>query len=75
LAHAGIEEVAKTKIESQPGVEYELLEDGIESQGLSWLQASDGGSKLIRPKGFRDTVTLWCWNLPLVGQLFVDQPG
>jgi len=33
------------------------------------------GSKLIRPKGFRDTVTLWCWNLPLVGQLFVDQPG
>jgi len=28
----------------------------------------------LKPNGFRDTVTLRCWNLPLVGQLLVDEP-
>jgi len=75
LAHAGIEEVAKPRFESRPGVEYELWDDGIQSRRLSWLQASEGSSKLLRCKGFRDTVTLRCWNLPTVRQLLVDQPG
>jgi len=55
--------------------EYELQEDGVQSQGFSWLQASEGSSKLLQPKGFRDTVTLRCWDLPQVGKLLVDQPG
>ena len=29
LALAGTEEVAKPRFESQPGVEYELREDGV----------------------------------------------
>jgi len=33
--------------------EYELREGGIQSRRLSWLQASEGSSKLLRPKGFR----------------------
>jgi len=46
-------------------VEYELsnlgvMEDGVQSQRLSWLQASEDGRKLLQPKGFRDTVTLRC---------------
>ena len=56
-------------------MEYELREDGIQSRRLSWLQASEGNGKLLRPKGFGDTVNLRCWNLPYVGQLFVEQPG
>jgi len=56
--HVGTEEVAKSRFESQPVVEYELWEDGVQSRRLSWLQASDGRRKLLRPKGFRDTVTL-----------------
>jgi len=75
LAHAGIEEVAEPRFESGPGVECKLREDGIQSRRLSWFQASEGSSKLFRLEGFRDTVTLRCWNLPLVGQLFVDEPG
>ena len=55
-------------------MEYKLRQDGIQSWKLSWLQASEGSSKLLRPKGFGDTVTLRCWNLPQVGQLFVDEP-
>jgi len=64
LAHAGTEEVAKPRFESRPGVEYELREDGIQSQRLSWLQTPEGSSKLRRPKGFSDTMTLRCWSLP-----------
>jgi len=75
LAHAGREEVAKPRFENQPGVEYKLQEDGIQSRRLSWLQVSEGSSKLLRPKGFGDTVTLRCWNLPQIGQLLVDVPG
>jgi len=56
-------------------VEYELRENGIQSRRLSWLQASEGSSKLLPSKGFRDTVTLRCWNLPQVKQLLVDEPG
>jgi len=50
LTHAGIEEVAKPRFESQPSVEYKLWEDGIQSQRRSWLQASEGSSKLPRSK-------------------------
>jgi len=64
LVHAGNEEVAKPRLENRLGVEYKLREDGIQSQRLSWLQASEGSRKLLWPKGFRDTVTLKCWNLP-----------
>jgi len=64
LAHAGTEEVAKPRFESRPGVEYKIRKDGIQSWRLSWLHASEGNSKLLRPKGFRDTVTLRCWDLP-----------
>jgi len=67
LAHAGIEEVAEPRFESRPGVEYQLWEDGVQSQRFSWLQASEGSSKLFRPERFGDTVTLRCWNLSLVG--------
>jgi len=45
-------------------MDYKLREDGVQSQRLSWLQASEGNSKLFRPEGFGDTVTLRCWNLP-----------
>jgi len=75
LAHAGTEEVAKPRFESRPGAENGLREDGIQYRRLSWLQASEDSSKLLRPKSFRDTVTLRCWNLPSVRQLLVDQPG
>jgi len=51
LAHAGSEEVAKPRFTRRPGVEYELWEDGIQFLRLSWLQASEGSSKLLRPKG------------------------
>jgi len=61
---AGSEEVAKPRFESRLGVEYELQEDGIQSQRLSWLQASEGSSKLLWPLGFRDTVTCKYLNLP-----------
>jgi len=64
LAHARTEEVAKPRFEGQPGGEYELREDGVQSRRLSWLQASEGSSKLLRPKGFRDTVTLRCCDFP-----------
>ena len=56
-------------------MEYELREVGVQSWRLSWPQASEGSSKLLRPKEFRDTVTLRGWNLPQVGQLLVDQPS
>jgi len=56
-------------------VEYKLQEDGVQSPRFSWLQASKGSSQLFRPERFGDTVTLRCWNLPLVGQLFVDEPS
>jgi len=56
-------------------MEYKLREDGTQSRRLSWLQATEGSSKRIRLKGFGDTVTLRCWNLPEVGQLLVDEPG
>jgi len=75
LAHAGSEEVAKPKFESRPGVEYKFLAVGIQSRRFSWLQRSEGSSKLLRPKGFRDTMTLRCWNPPYVGQLLLDKPG
>jgi len=45
-------------------VEYKLRENGVQSQRLSWLQAPEGSSKLLRPESFADTVTLRCWNLP-----------
>jgi len=73
--HAGIEEVAEVRLESPPGVEYKLSENGVQSRRFSWFQASDGSSKLFWPEGFGDIVTLRCWNLPQVGQLFVDEPG
>ena len=57
LAHAGIEEVAEPRFESRPGMEYKLREDGVQSRGFSWLQASEGNSKLFRPERFGDTVT------------------
>jgi len=38
-------------------MEYIPWEDGIQSWRLSWLQTSEGSSKLLWPKGFRDTVT------------------
>jgi len=63
LAHAGTEEVAKPRFASRPGVEYELRKDGVQSRRLFWLQVSEGNSKILRPKGFRDTVTLTCWDL------------
>ena len=69
------EVITKTRFESRLGVEYELREDGIQSQGLSWLQASEGSSKLFRSKGFRDLVTLSCRNLPQVLQFLVDESG
>jgi len=75
LAHAGTEEVAKPRFETRPGVEHDLRKNGIQSRRLSWLQASEGSSQLLRPKGFGDTVSLRCWNLPSVGQLLADQPG
>ena len=56
-------------------MECELREDGTQMQRLSWLQASEGSSKLHQPKGLRYTVTPRCWNLLLVRQLLVDQPG
>ena len=56
-------------------MEYKLREDGVQSLRLFWLQASEGSRILFRPKGFGDTVTLWCWNLSSVGQLFIDEPG
>jgi len=45
--HTGSEEVTKPRFEGQLGVKYELLEDGIQSWKLSWLQASEGSSKLL----------------------------
>jgi len=54
-------------------MEYELREDGVQSRRFSWLQASEGSSKLLRPKRFRDTVTLRYWNLPQVGQPLVGE--
>ena len=75
MVHVGIEEVAEPRFESRPGVEYKHWEDGIQSWRLSWFPASEGSSKVFRPEGFRDTVTLRCWNLPYVGQLFADEPG
>jgi len=64
LAHAGIEEVAEPRFESRPGMEYKLLEDGVQSRRFSWLQASEGSIKLFWPERFGDTVILRCWNLP-----------
>ena len=49
MAQAGSEEVVKRSFENRPGVEYKLSEDGIQSRRLSWLQASEGSSKLLRP--------------------------
>jgi len=51
--HGGIEEVAEPRFESRPGLEYKLREDGVQSRRFSWLQASEGSSKLFRPEGFR----------------------
>jgi len=51
LAHKGIEEVAEPRFESRPGAEYKFREDGVQSRRLSWLQASEGSSKLLQPKG------------------------
>jgi len=73
-----MQEVRKSQnqdLRDRPGVEYKLREDGIQSRRHSWLQASEGSCKLFRPKGFGNTVNLRCWNLPLVGQLLVDEPG
>ena len=75
LAHAGIEEVSEPKFESRPIVEYKLREDGVKSRRISWLQTTEGSIKFFRPEGFGDTVTLRCWNLPYVKQLFLDKPG
>ena len=57
LAHAGSEGVSKPRFKSRPGVECKLREDGIQSRRLSWLQASEGSSKLLRSIGFTDTMT------------------
>ena len=51
LVHARSEEVTKPRFESRPGFEYKLREDGIQFRRLSCLQASEGSSKLLRPKG------------------------
>ena len=75
MAHAGSEEIAKPRLESRPGVEYQLREDGIQSWRLSWLQAPEGSSKLLWSIRAIDAVTLRCWNLPQVGQLLFDRPG
>ena len=75
LAYVGSAEVTKPRFESQSSMEYKLREDGIQSWRLSWLQASEVSNKLLRPKGFRDTVALRCRNLPQVGHLLVDEPG
>jgi len=64
LAHAGSEEIAKPRLKNRPTVKYKLQEDGISSWRLSWLQASEGSSKLLWPKTLNDTVTLRCWDLP-----------
>ena len=56
-------------------MEHELREDGIQSRRLSWFQTFEGSGNLLRPRGFRYTVALRCWNLPLVEQLLVDEPG
>jgi len=74
LAHAGTEDVSKPRFESRRGVEYKLWKDEIQSRRLSLFQASEG-SKLLRSKGFTDTVTLKCRNFPPVGQLLVDELG
>jgi len=42
---------------------------------LSWLEATDGGSKFLLPERVGDAVTLRCCDLPQVGQLLVDKPG
>ena len=52
----------KSRFQSRPGVEYELREDGVQCRRLSWVQASEGSSTLLRSKGFRDTVTLRCFH-------------
>ena len=55
---------------------YKLREDGVQSRRLSWLQASEGSSKLFRPEGFGDAVTLRCCLESSIGrQLLVDKPG
>jgi len=64
LAHAGVSKSQNQDLRARPGVAYELCEDGVHSRRLSWLQASEGSSKLFRPEGFRDTVIFRCWNLP-----------
>jgi len=64
LVHAGSEEIAKPRFESRPSVEYKLRENEIQSRRLSWLQTSEGSSKLLWYKVFGDTVTIRCWNLP-----------
>jgi len=45
-------------------MEYKFWEDRIQSWRVPWLQASEGSRKFLWPKGFRDTVTLSCRNLP-----------
>jgi len=58
LAHAASEEVTKRRVESRSGAEYKLGEDVVQSRRLSWVQASKGSNKLLRPEGLRETVTL-----------------
>jgi len=58
------EEIAKSRFEIRPGVDYKLREDIIQTRRLSWLQAPESGSKLLWHEEARDTVSLRCWDLP-----------
>jgi len=64
MAHAGSEEITKSKFESRPSMGYKLREDGIQSQILFWLQVPEGSSKLLWPNEARNTVSLSFWDLP-----------
>jgi len=47
-------------LRADPGVDYELREDESNPGGFPGSE----GSKLLQSKGFRDTVTSRCWDLP-----------
>jgi len=48
--------IAKPRIESRPGMEYKLWEGRIQTSRLSWVQAPEGGSKLLRPERVGDSL-------------------
>ena len=59
----------------------DLRADPVWSISSGKMESNPGHSPGFRRRraaaisGFRDTMTLRCWNLPLVGQLLVDEPG